>query len=581
VLLAAWLGWAAERADAAYTAQVVNSRLVLTGNGASNQLALRLAPGDPLTLQVDVGDNGSANFSFDRALFTRIVVNAGDGDDAVRIDAVNGTFTDTEATTLNGEGGNDTLSGGAAGQIITGGRGRDTVDGNQGDDALSLGGGRDTVRWDPGDGNDLIDGRDGLDTLAFNGSGAAEQIDLSATGERLRFFRNVGNVVLDVGTLERVVVEALGGADIVTLQNLGPTPLTSVAIDLEGVLGGGAGDSQMDSVVFHDSGRADVVSVGASGGTLLATGLQYSVRMLRGEAANDRLAFHGTSADRVNVNGTAAGDSLSVAPVSTLARVVSPGFSAPVDVAPGPSLALRGLGGSDAIGASGNIAALGIPLRYEGGPGNDQLDGSNAGDRMLGGPGKDTVDGNQANDTVDGGDGTDVLRWDPGDGNDAVRGGAGETDVLDFNASAAAEIVELLRNGPRLRLTRNVGNIVLDVDSVERVLLHALGGADTITVRNLKSTHVRRVTLDLEGVLGGGAGDGQPDQVIVNGTAKRDVFTISASGAMAVVSGLAAQVRIAHPEPANDDLTVNGLGGNDRFLIGSGLPALIGVDVNE
>jgi Ca2+-binding RTX toxin-like protein len=354
-----------------------------------------------------------------------------------------------------------------------------------------------------------------------------------------------------------------------------------VSVDLEGVLGGGAGDAQPDSVVFHDSNRADVVGVAASGATLLATGLQYSVRMVHGEAANDRLAFHGAGEDRVNVDGTAAGDSLSVAPISTLARVTSPGFSASVDVAPGPALALRGLGGSDSITASGNFFGLGIPLRFEGGAGNDQLGGSNVADRMLGGPGQDTVDGNQANDAVFGGDGADVLRWDPGDGNDVVRGGKGGTDALAFNDSGAAATIQLLRNGTRLRVFRNVGNIVLDVDSVERVLLHALGGADTITVGNLKKTDVEHVTLDLEGVVGGGAGDGLADNVVVNGTAKRDIITISASGARAVVSGLAALVRIEHPEPANDLLTVNGLGGNDRFVVGSGLPALIGVDVNE
>ena len=41
-MLGAWLGWAAERADAAYTAQIVNGRLVVTGNGAGDQPALKL-----------------------------------------------------------------------------------------------------------------------------------------------------------------------------------------------------------------------------------------------------------------------------------------------------------------------------------------------------------------------------------------------------------------------------------------------------------------------------------------------------------------------------------------------------------
>ena len=89
------------------------------------------------------------------------------------------------------------------------------------------------------------------------------------------------------------------------------------------------------------------------------------------------------------------------------------------------------------------------------------------------------------------------------------------------------------------------------------------------------------MTLGLEAVLGGGAGDAQVDNVIVNGTSSRDVIGIVASGGTAVVNGLAVQVRIDHPESANDLLTVNGLGGNDSFSIGSGLPSLIGVTVNQ
>jgi Ca2+-binding RTX toxin-like protein len=578
--LAAWLAWAAP-ADAAYTAQVVNGRLVLTGNAASDQLALRLQAGVPTVLQVDVGNNGSANFSFARSLFDRILVRAGAGNDTVVIDQVNGAFTTEEATTLNGESGNDALAGGSGSEILIGGPGRDTLDGNAGDDTLHLGDGNDTARWDPGDGNEVINGLDGVDTLDFNGSGASELVNLTADGQRLRFFRNVANVTVDAGSLERVVFESLGGADTVSIGNLRPTAVTQVTVDVDGVLGSGPGDAQPDVVSVLGSGAADVLNVSASGSTLTAAGLGYAVRLVRPEAANDSLVYTGPAADRVNVNGTAAGDSLTAAAFGAFVRVTSPGLPAPLDVAGGLTLALKGLGGSDSINASGNIAGLAIPLRYEGGPGNDQLGGSNGADRMLGGPGNDAIDGNQGDDNASGGDGADVLIWDPGDGNDVLRGDAGATDLLAFNGSAASEIYDLRADGPRLRLTRNVGNIVMNVDGVERVLLHALGGADLVTVRNLAATDVDRVTLDLEGALGGGAGDGQPDSVVVNGTSVRDLFTISASGTMAVVSGLAAVVRIDHPEPANDTLTVNGLGGVDRFTIGSGLPALIGVTVNQ
>ena len=47
------------------------------------------------------------------------------------------------------------------------------------------------------------------------------------------------------------------------------------------------------------------------------------------------------------------------------------------------------------------------------------------------------------------------------------------------------------------------------------------------------------------------------------------------------VVGLDPRVRIAHSEAANDRLTINGLGGNDRFFVGASLGALIQLTVNQ
>jgi hypothetical protein len=47
------------------------------------------------------------------------------------------------------------------------------------------------------------------------------------------------------------------------------------------------------------------------------------------------------------------------------------------------------------------------------------------------------------------------------------------------------------------------------------------------------------------------------------------------------VSGLAATVRILHPEVANDDVIINGLGGVDDIITGPGVTTLIGVTVNQ
>ena len=86
--------------------------LTIKGTEASDKIALRLQAGNPATLQVDVGDDGSADFSFEREEIAKIAVDARPGDDLVRIDDSNGAFTDSIPTTLDGGAGNDTLAGG-------------------------------------------------------------------------------------------------------------------------------------------------------------------------------------------------------------------------------------------------------------------------------------------------------------------------------------------------------------------------------------------------------------------------------------------------------------------------------------
>ena len=110
LLFAAILGLAADPAHAAFAARVQAGVLTVSGDSASDKLALRLQPGSPNILQVDVGDDGSADFSFDRTTFTAVVVDGGAGDDQLRIDQSGGLFTD-EAVTLDGGPGDDTLIG--------------------------------------------------------------------------------------------------------------------------------------------------------------------------------------------------------------------------------------------------------------------------------------------------------------------------------------------------------------------------------------------------------------------------------------------------------------------------------------
>src|SRR5262249_38947841 len=144
---------------------------------------------------------------------------------------------------------------------LFGGSGDDNVDGNRGDDLTFLGSGNDVFTWDPGEGSDVVEGEDGQDTMVFNGSGADEVFDLAANGTRLRFTRDVANIVMEVNGVERLDVEALGGADTLTLNDLTGTDVQELHVNLEAVKGGGAPDDKVDRVILNGTNKDDFVTV--------------------------------------------------------------------------------------------------------------------------------------------------------------------------------------------------------------------------------------------------------------------------------------------------------------------------------
>ena len=183
---------AAAPADAAYTAKVGGGTLKITGNGAGDKLALRLQKGNRNELVVDVKANGSADFSFDRSTFRRIVVNAGGGNDTVSIVEKNGAFTNKEKTTLNGGLGQDRLVGGRFGETFAGGRGDDKISGRKGGDR---------ILWTAGEGADTIDGEQGSDMLIADGSAGGDTFVIAPVGARVSL--SSGSGALNIGKVER------------------------------------------------------------------------------------------------------------------------------------------------------------------------------------------------------------------------------------------------------------------------------------------------------------------------------------------------------------------------------------------
>jgi hypothetical protein len=362
-------------------------------------------------------------------------------------------------------------------------------------------------QWDPGDGSDVVEGQAGNDKLLFFGANIAETFDFSANGSRVRFTRDAGNVVMDLNGVEATELRTLGGADRVTVGDLSGTDLTGVELALRGPNGGG--DGQADAITVTGTQGADSVFVGGDSGGVRVSGLHTTVNIFDQDPALD-------------------------------------------------SLTVNGQGGDDVINAQ-SLRAGSIRLTMNGGLGNDLFIGSDGDDLIVGGDG---------NDTALMGAGDDVFVWNPGDDNDTIEGQDGRDEML-FNGANIAERITISANGGRALFSRDVANVLMDMNDTEVITFNALGGADQVTVNDLSGTDVTEINLNL---AAGGGGDAQPDSVIVQGTNGDDVALVVGDAAGASVLGLAAQVNVTGAEAANDRLTVNALAGDD-VVEASGLAA--------
>lgn len=282
------------------SARVAHDTLTVVGTSRADAIALRLAPGDANTIQVDFGDNGTADRSFDRSTFTSIHVFTRSGNDRFRVDQVNGPFAD-EALSIDGGSGNDTLDGGDGIETFYGRSGNDAVDGNRGNDTGVLGSGRDSFRWDPGDGSDIVEGQSGTDALDFNGAAANENMSLSVEGRRSVFLRDVANIRMDMDDVEQLDLTALGGTDTMTVNDMRGTDFRQANVDLSGPAGGG--DGAADTITVNGTERRDVIDVTTSYGRVAVDGLQTAVDVTGSEPT-----------DLLQVNALGGNDDVDVDP---------------------------------------------------------------------------------------------------------------------------------------------------------------------------------------------------------------------------------------------------------------------------
>src|SRR5215207_6828523 len=363
-----------------------------------------------------------------------VIVNGGDGNDAITVLARN---TELASSGLNGDGGDDVVTGPDSNDTLTGGDGNDRLVAGKGDDVMDGGAGNDTLVWNQGDGSDTAIGDAGNDVAEVNGAptlGDVFTLDPVVPGTvRLRR-TNLGQFTFDAET-ERFEVNGLGGNDSIT-ANDGVGALTSLSVD------GGAGADTINGSEGADlilGGEADDVLSGGGGDDRIV-GDRGSDTM-NGGTGDDTLVWNngdGTDVangdggrDDVEVNGApAAGDAFTVQPNGARIKFDRPNlvpFS--IDIGSSETTHANGLGGNDSI-TVGDVGSHEVTA--SGGPGNDALTGGGSSELFLGGSG---------NDTITPGGGLDVVSADEGDDQvnvrdrtaDVARGGAGNDSVVADN----------------------------------------------------------------------------------------------------------------------------------------------------
>ncbi len=431
-------------------------------------------------------------------------------------------------------------------------------------------------------------------TSSFSGSGVLT-VNGDSLNNNITISRNAaGNILVNGGAVavvggtptvantSLIQVFGLDGQDVITISEVnGALPKANLfGAAGNDVLTGGSGNDQLFGQSGNDTllgkGGFDLLFGGTENDTL--TGGDADDQSF-GQGGTDRMIWNpgddtdlnegAEGVDTVEVNGGNGLEQFTATANGTRVRFdrLNPApFS--IDIGTSEKLVLNANGGDDSFSATGNLAAL-IAITVDGGTGNDNLLGSNGVDLLLGGDGNDFADGQQGNDTALLGAGDDAFQWDPGDGNDVIEGQDG-TDTMPFNGSAANENMEVSANGGRVRFTRDIANIVMDLDDVEIITARTLGGTDNLVVNDVSGTDLTRVNAEL--ALIGGGDDLAADNVIVNATNGDDVVSVSGTGPSAQVLGLAARVSLSGAIAGSDRVTVNALAGDD-VVDASGLAA--------
>ena len=310
-----------------------------------------------------------------------------------------------------GGAGNDLLAGDEGANIIAGGAGADTLNLNGGDDSAFGGTGNDSVLG--GAGNDTLAGGDGTDTVL---GGAGNDCISGGLGNDT-LDGGAGNDALFYGDAQAGITVALTGTTVATTVTVGSE--RDIVANFEMFVGSAFADSIVGSAAN------ETILGGAGDDTFIAAGGSNSVA---GGAGND-LVFVDTGAGNDTFDGGEGVDTIDFSQFTT-----------------GVSVILGASGVASTAYVGGRTITLVNFENITGGSGADTLVGNELGNVLIGGEGDDCLIGNAGSDTIYGNAGADTLRG--GTGTDDLDPGTGPGDLID-NSDLTGGINRVIsRNNP-------------------------------------------------------------------------------------------------------------------------------------
>jgi hypothetical protein len=308
VASAAALAGLASPAHAATAPTAVLSQGVVTVTGTDARDVIDVSV-DTTRVTVDFNGDGSIEAQFRRSDVVQVTMFAGGGNDGVVFTGTGavpvtisggagsdfigalghiGEFGDTDAaTTISGNGGNDSFLAATPGRItVRGGVGDDFVDGGGagvGHETVLLGDGNDrfvsSLNTFVGARSDTVSGGAGQDRLEANGTFASEGVHLSASAGHLVLTDDLRDLI-DSDDVEDVTWVGFGGndgGDSVVVNDLSGTDVTSFAANFTDPLDNVGPNNSDDQLTVEGTAGVDDITVSGSGKDITVAGLHPTV----------------------------------------------------------------------------------------------------------------------------------------------------------------------------------------------------------------------------------------------------------------------------------------------------------------